>query len=187
LETTLKRPIINTRDEPHADADKYRRLHVIIGDANLSEISTYLKAGTTALVLSMIEEKALTADLGIADPVTELKAVSHDPSLKHLMRMRDGRKLTALDVQWAYFERAAAFVADRYGDDVDDITADVLRRWEQVLDQLGRDPHELADQLDWVAKLRLLEGYRERGHRGWAARKLPLGDGQYSAVRPARR
>src|SRR5690606_16708755 len=99
LETTLKRPIINTRDEPHADADKYRRLHVIIGDANLSEISTYLKVGTTALVLSMIEDQVLPADLGIADPVTELKAVSHDPSLKHLMRMRDGRRLTALDVQ----------------------------------------------------------------------------------------
>ena len=73
LETTLKRPIINTRDEPHADADKYRRLHVIIGDANLSEISTYLKVGTTALVLAMIEDKALTADLGIADPVAELQ------------------------------------------------------------------------------------------------------------------
>src|SRR6201991_1583406 len=77
LETTLKRPIINTRDEPHADPEKYRRLHVIIGDANLSEISTYLKVGTTALILEMIEEKALTADLGITDPVGELKQVSH--------------------------------------------------------------------------------------------------------------
>src|SRR5690349_21149920 len=98
LETTLKRPIINTRDEPHSDADKYRRLHVIIGDANLSEISTYLKVGTTALVLSMIEAKALAADLGIADPVTELKAISHDPSLTHLVRLRAGRRLTALDL-----------------------------------------------------------------------------------------
>src|ERR687896_467326 len=114
LETTLKRPIINTRDEPHSDADKYRRLHVIIGDANLSEISTYLKVGTTALVLTMIEEKALTPDLGIADPVSELKAVSHDPALAHLMRLRDGRRLTALDLQWAYFERAKAFVDERY-------------------------------------------------------------------------
>src|SRR6266480_2067847 len=90
LETTLKRPIINTRDEPHADQEKYRRLHVIIGDANMSEVSTYLKLGTTALILSMIEDKALSADLGIADPVSELKSVSHDPSLKHLIRMRDG-------------------------------------------------------------------------------------------------
>jgi Pup amidohydrolase len=184
LETTLKRPIINTRDEPHADADKYRRLHVIIGDANLSEISTYLKVGTTALVLSMVEEKVLTPDLGIADPVTELKAVSHDPSLGHRMRMRDGRRLTALDLQWAYFERAAAFVADRYGADADEVTADVLRRWEQVLMLLGRDPALLADQLDWVAKLRLLEGYRERERLGWSAHKLQLVDLQYSDVRP---
>ena len=184
LETTLKRPIINTRDEPHADADKYRRLHVIIGDANLSEISTFLKAGTTALVISMIEEKALPGDLSIADPVTELKAVSHDPSLTHLMRLRDGRKLTALDVQWAYFERAAAFVADRYGDDVDPITADVLARWEYVLDQLGKDPSKLADQLDWVAKLRLLEGYRDREGLSWDSHKLQLVDLQYSDVRP---
>ena len=139
LETTLKRPIINTRDEPHADADRYRRLHVIIGDANLSEISTYLKVGTTALILAMIEEKALTGDLGIADPVSELRAVSHDPGLTHLIRLRDGRRLTALDLQWAFFERASAFVADRYGDDADADTIDVLRRWESVLDRLGRD------------------------------------------------
>ncbi len=184
LETTLKRPIINTRDEPHADADKYRRLHVIIGDANLSEISTFLKVGTTALILTMIEEKALGADLGIADPVGELRAVSHDPSLKHLMRMRDGRKLTALDVQWAYLERVSSFVDDRYGKDVDAQTADVLRRWESVLDRLGRDAFECADELDWVAKLRLLEGYREREKLGWGSHKLQLVDLQYSDVRP---
>jgi proteasome accessory factor A len=184
LETTLKRPIINTRDEPHADADKYRRLHVIIGDANLSEISTFLKVGTTSLVLSMIEEKALAADLGIADPVTELKQISHDPSLRHRMRLRDGRRLTALDLQWAYFERASAFVESRYGPDVDEITADVLGRWEQVLTLLGRDPALLSDQLDWVAKLRLLEGYRERERLGWSAHKLQLVDLQYSDVRP---
>ncbi len=181
LETTLKRPIINTRDEPHSDADKYRRLHVIIGDANLSEISTYLKVGTTSLVLAMIEGKALTPDLGIADPVAELKAVSHDPGLTHLMRMRDGRRLTALDLQWAYLERARSFV-DRNGSD--EMTEDVLTRWESVLGRLGRDPMECADELDWVAKLRLLEGYRERESLGWASHKLQLVDLQYSDVRP---
>jgi hypothetical protein len=184
LETTLKRPIINTRDEPHADADKYRRLHVIIGDANLSEISTYLKVGTTALILTMIEEKALGADLGIADPVSELRAVSHDPSLKHLMRLRDGRKLTALDVQWAYLDRVRSFVDDRYGSDIDEQTADVLDRWESVLDRLGRDAFLCADELDWVAKLRLLEGYREREKLAWGSHKLQLVDLQYSDVRP---
>jgi proteasome accessory factor A len=181
LETTLKRPIINTRDEPHADADKYRRLHVIIGDANLSEISTYLKVGTTALVLSMIEEKWLTPDLSIADPVAELKAVSHDPALRHLVRLRDGRRLTALDLQWAYFERAKSFVDSRGGPD--EATADVLDRWEGVLDRLGRDPMRCAGELDWVAKLRLLEGYRERENLSWAASKLQLVDLQYSDVR----
>ncbi|MFX0592630.1 depupylase/deamidase Dop [Melissospora conviva] len=184
LETTLKRPIINTRDEPHADADRYRRLHVIIGDANLSETSTYLKVGTTALILAMIEEKALTGDLGIADPVSELRAVSHDPGLTHLVRLRDGRRLTALDLQWAFYERASAFVADRYGDDADADTVDVLRRWESVLDRLGRDAFLCADELDWVAKLRLLEGYRDRESLGWASHKLQLVDLQYSDVRP---
>ncbi|WP_433045623.1 depupylase/deamidase Dop [Dactylosporangium sp. CS-033363] len=184
LETTLKRPIINTRDEPHADADKYRRLHVIIGDANLSEISTYLKVGTTSLILAMIEDKSLAGDLGIADPVTELKNVSHDPTLKHLIRMRDGRRLTALDIQWAFYERARAFVEGREGDDADEITLDVLDRWEDALDKLGRDPMLCAGELDWVAKLRLLEGYRERESLGWSSHKLQLVDLQYSDVRP---
>jgi len=181
LETTLKRPIINTRDEPHADAEKYRRLHVIIGDANLSEISTYLKVGTTAIVLSMIEARALPGDLGIADPVAELKAVSHDPTLRHLIRLRDGRRLTALDLQWAYLERARAFVEV---DGADEMTADVLDRWESVLDRLGRDPMLCADELDWVAKLRLLEGYREREGLSWSSPKLQLVDLQYADVRP---
>jgi Pup amidohydrolase len=184
LETTLKRPIINTRDEPHSDADKYRRLHVIVGDANLSEISTYLKVGTTSLILAMIEEKALGPDLGIADPVSELRAISHDPTLTHRVRMRDGRRLTALDVQWAYYERARAFVDGRQGDDADEITEDVLRRWESVLDRLGRDPMLCAKELDWVAKLRLLEGYRDRESLGWSSPKLQLVDLQYSDVRP---
>ena len=181
--TTRSRPIINTRDEPHADADKYRRLHVIIGDANLSEIATYLKMGTTALVLSMIEEKVFTGELGVADPVSELKSVSHDPTLQHLIRLRDGRRLTALDLQWAYYERARAFVEDRYGTDADDQTLDVLDRWEDVLDKLGRDPMLCSDSLDWVAKLRLLEGYRERENLGWSSPKLQLVDLQYADVR----
>ena len=113
LETTLKRPIINTRDEPHADADKYRRLHVIIGDANLAEISTYLKVGTTSLVLAMIEARALSRDLTIEEPVEALQAISHDPSLTHKVRLRDGRQLTAIEVQRLYLEQAEKFVAAR--------------------------------------------------------------------------
>ncbi|MQA24232.1 MAG: proteasome accessory factor PafA2 [Micromonosporaceae bacterium] len=184
LETTLKRPIINTRDEPHADADRYRRLHVILGDANLSEISTYLKVGVTALVLSMIEDKALAGDLGLADPVAELRSVSHDPELQHRMRLRDGRRLTALELQWIYYERARSYVEDRTGADTDEITVDVLDRWEDVLSRLGEDPMLLAGELDWVAKLRLLEGYRERESLEWSSPKLQLVDLQYSDVRP---
>jgi proteasome accessory factor A len=182
LETTLKRPIINTRDEPHADADKYRRLHVIIGDANLAELSTYLKVGTTSLVLAMIEARALPRDLTIEDPVEALQAVSHDPSLTHKVRLRDGRQLTALEVQQVYLEQAEKFVASQ--GESDEQTEDVLRRWAEVLDDLAIDPMRCADRLDWPAKLRLLEGYRSRDGLGWGDSRLHLVDLQYSDVRP---
>ncbi len=184
LETTLKRPIINTRDEPHADPEKSRRLHVIIGDANLSEISTYLKVGTTALVLDMIENRYITEDLTVSHSVTSLRAVSHDPTLTHLLERDDGSTLTAVQLQWEYFHLAAAYVADRYGDDVDADTAEVLRRWESVLTRLERDPMECATELDWVAKLRLLESYRERDGLDWDDAKLHLIDLQYADIRP---
>jgi proteasome accessory factor A len=186
LETTLKRPIINTRDEPHADPEKYRRLHVIIGDANMSEIATYLKLGTTALVLAMIEDGFLSVDLSIDGPVGALRAVSHDASLRHRVTLRDGRRLTALQVQSEYLEQARKYVEDRFGADVDDMTADVLNRWESVLARLADDPRQLSGELDWVAKLNLLEGYRERENLGWNAHKLQLVDLQYHDVRAER-
>jgi len=184
LETTLKRPIINTRDEPHADAERYRRLHVIIGDANLSETSTYLKLGTTSLVLAMIEDKFLTVDLSVEEPVSSLRAVSHDPSLRHVLTLRSGRTLTAVQLQMEYLEQARKYVEDRFGDDVDAQTADVLDRWESVLTRLEQDPMLCARELDWVAKLRLLEGYRSRDGLGWGSSRLQLVDLQYSDVRP---
>jgi proteasome accessory factor A len=184
LETTLKRPIINTRDEPHADAERYRRLHVIIGDANLSETSTYLKLGTTSLVLAMIEDKFLTVDLSVEEPVSSLRAVSHDPSLRHVLTLRSGRTLTAVQLQMEYLEQARKYVEDRFGDDVDAQTVDVLDRWESVLTRLEQDPMLCARELDWVAKLRLLEGYRTRDGLGWGSSRLQLVDLQYSDVRP---
>ncbi|TDQ45752.1 depupylase/deamidase Dop [Actinorugispora endophytica] len=183
LETTLKRPIINTRDEPHADPDKYRRLHVIIGDANMSEISTYLKIGTTAIVLAMIEDGFLSADLSLETPVADLRAISHDPGLTHGARLRDGRRMTALQLQGEYLEQARKYVEDRFGSDVDPDTADVLDRWEAVLATLAEDPMRLADQLDWVAKLKILEGYRSRDGLDWDHHRLQLVDLQYSDVR----
>src|SRR5580698_10412576 len=186
LETTLKRPIINTRDEPHADPDKYRRLHVILGDANLSEISTYLKLGTTSLVLAMIEDRFLAADLAVESPVAELRAISHDPSLKHLVTLRDGRKMTGVQLQMEYLELARKYSEDKYGADVDDITADVLARWESVLTRLADDPMQTAGELDWVAKLEILEGYRARDGLAWGHPRLELVDLQYADVRPDR-
>jgi proteasome accessory factor A len=186
LETTLKRPIINTRDEPHADPDKYRRLHVIIGDANMSEVATYLKLGTTALVLAMIEDKFLAADLAVEAPVAELRAVSHDPSCRHLVTLRDGRRMTAVQLQMEYLELARKYTEDKYGTDVDDATADVLARWESVLSRLADDPMQCARELDWVTKLEILEGYRARDGLSWNHPRLQLVDLQYPDVRPER-
>ena len=181
LETTLKRPIINTRDEPHASPDQYRRLHVIIGDANMSEVSTFIKLGTTALVLDLIEARALP-DLTVERPVSALHAVSHDPSLQQLITLRDGTSLTAVQLQWRFLEAARAFV-DRRGEG-DEQTEEVLRRWESVLTRLERDPMECARELDWVAKLRLLQGFRDREGLDWDHPRLQLIDLQYTDVRP---
>ena len=186
LETTLKRGIINTRDEPHADADKYRRLHVIIGDANMSEYSTLLKVGTAALVLDMIEAGVRFDELRLAEPVRSVHRISHDPSLKLLIETVDGRKVTALDVQRAYFEKACKHVENTLGADVDEATAEVLTIWGEVLDDLAREPLSTADRLDWTAKLRLLEGYRERDGLAWDAPRLHLVDLQYTDVRMAK-
>lgn len=184
LETTLKRPIINTRDEPHSDAEKYRRLHVIIGDANLSEISTYLKLGTTALVLSMIEDGFINVDLAVDQPVRTLHQVSHDPDLQHLITLRSGRTLTAVQLQMEYFELARKYVDERFGSDADEQTKDVLGRWEDVLGRLESDPMSLSGELDWIAKREILEGYRRRDGLEWDAARLHLVDLQYSDVRP---
>jgi proteasome accessory factor A len=184
LETTLKRPIINTRDEPHADPEKYRRLHVIIGDANLSEISTYLKVGTTSLVLAMIEDKFITRELTVDQPVRSLRQVSHDPSLKHLLTLSDGRTLTAVQLQMEYLDLARKYVEDRLGSDADTQTLDVLERWESVLTRLETDPMACARELDWVAKLKLLSSYRDRDGLDWDDAKLHLVDLQYSDIRP---
>ncbi|QWF85448.1 depupylase/deamidase Dop [Amycolatopsis sp. CA-230715] len=180
LETTLKRGIINTRDEPHADADKYRRLHVIIGDANLAEYSTYLKVGTTALVLDMIEDGVRFDDLKLDEPVRAVHQISHDPTLKAKVALVNGRKYTGLELQFAYHEMAAAHL-ERTG--ADEASKEVLRIWGETLDALNRDPAECADRLDWPAKLRLLEGYRARDQLAWGAPRLHLVDLQYSDVR----
>ena len=153
LETTLKRPIINTRDEPHAVADRYRRLHVIIGDATHLDVATLLKVGTTSLVLGMIEDGFLREDWSVRRPVASLQAVSHDPTLTERLELVDGRRLTALEVQWLYLEAARRWLDLRDDDPEPAATAEVMGLWEDVLTRLGRDVMECAGMLDWVTKL----------------------------------
>jgi proteasome accessory factor A len=179
LETTLKRPIINTRDEPHADPEKYRRLHCIIGDANMAEVATFLKLGTTALVLKMIEDEFLP-DLSLQNPVSALHEVSRDVSCRALVRLSDGRRISAVDLQWEYLDHAKKYVKEQ---DASAENADVLQRWEGVLSGLEEEPLSLHRELDWVAKYRLLEGYRQRDGLEWTDPRLRLIDLQYHDVR----
>ncbi|MBU5424141.1 proteasome accessory factor PafA2 [Cellulomonas hominis] len=194
LETTLRRPIVNTRDEPHADPDRWRRLHVIIGDANQLEVATYLKLGTTSLVLWLIERAAAgqAGDLGaaldrlaLADPVRAVHAVSHDLTLTERLPLADGRRLTALEVQREYL-RAVRTALGRGAAPVDDQTADVLARWGSLLDRLGTEPASCAREVEWLAKMRLLEGLRRRDHLDWDHPRLAAVDLQWSDVRPER-
>jgi Pup amidohydrolase len=180
LETTLKRPIINTRDEPHADPEKHRRLHVINGDANLCEVATFLKVGTTALLLSMIEDDAAPDPPELARPVQAFHDVSHDLTGTGTVQLRDGRKVRALEIQWRYLEAVRNY-ADDIG--VDPVYRDVLRRWEEVLQIAEDDPRKLAGKVDWATKLELLEQYRERHGLQWHDDRVRMVDLQYHDVR----
>ena len=186
LETTIRRPIINTRDEPHATADKYRRLHVIIGDANLSETANYLKFGTTAAVLSLIEA-GLAPRIEVHDPVAALQSVSHDTSLTGTLRLKDGRRVTALDIQWMYHEAASKLAQETgVGDavDGDGHTHALLDRWAATLTSLDGDRTAAASSVEWLAKLSLLEGYRQRDGLDWSDARLGLVDLQWADIRP---
>jgi proteasome accessory factor A len=179
LETTLKRPIINTRDEPHADPEKYRRLHCIVGDANMSEVATFLKVGTTGLVLKLIEDDLLP-DMSLENPVASLHEVSWDLSCKQTVRLRDGRRMRPLEMQWEYLDQAKKFVKE--SEDTAE-NGEILQWWEQILTGLEDDPLSMHRELDWVAKHRLLAAYRERDGLEWTNSKLALIDLQYHDVR----
>jgi proteasome accessory factor PafA2 len=187
LETTLKRPIVNTRDEPHADAQKYRRLHVIVGDANMSEISTYLKVGTSAIILAMIEDDELGDEWVLGSPVEAIRQVSHDPTLRQTIVLRDGGRATALEVQWGLLERARKYEQSHGLASVDEyIGADVLDRWERVLAGLETDPTSVANSVDWLAKQRLVDGYAERHDLLASSARLKAIDLQYHDLRSDR-
>ncbi|MVA75893.1 proteasome accessory factor PafA2 [Auraticoccus sp. F435] len=185
LETTVNRPIINTRDEPHADARTSRRLHVITGDASSSEYAGWLKVGTAALVLALVEAGTWPDPPRLLDPVRAMHEISHDPTLRATVELDDGRRLSGLDLQQLVLDAVRTHLA-RAEEDPGAEAAELLTGWQQVLDDLRTDPARCADRLDWVAKQHLLERYRERDGLAWDAPKLALVDLQYADIDPRR-
>ncbi|MEY4157830.1 MAG: Pup deamidase [Actinomycetota bacterium] len=191
LETTLKRPIVNTRDEPHCNPNLYRRLHVIVGDANMSEVATFLKVGTTAIVLAMIEDDVLPHNLLLANPLQAMTAVSHDPSLRATVERVNGQRLTALEMQFLLLENAEKY-AQQYGlACVEDPGTPgegetILARWKEVLEGLEREPASVSHIVDWVAKMRLVDGLASRHGLTPGHAKLKAVDLQYHDMRPER-
>jgi proteasome accessory factor PafA2 len=185
LETTIKRPIVNTRDEPHANPEKYRRLHIIVGDANLSQVATFLKLGTTAVLLAMLEDEVEAPLFQLDSPVKALKLVSQDLTLRAPLELRDGRSMTALEIQGELLGQASRYL-ERAGHDAiggEEQGKLLLRLWEGVLEGLAEDPESLADQIDWVAKLRLIEAFKSRGGASGSPERLAAIDLQYHDLR----
>jgi proteasome accessory factor A len=179
--TTRSRPIINTRDEPHADSDRFRRLHVIVGDSNMSEYATFLKVGACALVLRMLEDPGVVLrDMTLENPIRAIREISHDVSLTRSVRLANGRELTAFEVQSEYLRRA-----QRYADthDLAPQEKQALGMWEHVMVGLERDPMSMHREVDWVTKLQLIEAYRERHDLDLGDPRIALLDLQYHDIR----
>jgi proteasome accessory factor A len=189
LETTLKRPLVNTRDEPHADAQRFRRLHIILGDANMAEVATYLKLGTTALLLAMLEDGALdVSELKLAEPVNAVRQISADPTLTTSVRLADGRSITPLAIQRSLSEAAARYIEqfDTEALGGPDCAEDIVTRWRGTLDALEFRPDSLVGQVDWIAKHRIITGYQDRHGLSATDPKLRAMDLQYHDLRPER-
>lgn len=180
LNTMVNRPIINTRDEPHAHQSQYRRLHVIVGDANMSEVSTFLKIGTTAIVMEMLERQSPLPRIELADPVKAIKDVSRDLSVKISLPLHNGQQTSAIAIQRAYLQAAHDFYRTS---ELSPVTKEVLVRWESVLDALERDPFELRREVDWVAKHALIQSYMDRKHCTWKDPRIAMMDLQYHDIR----
>jgi len=177
--TTRSRPIINTRDEPHADAERYRRLHVIAGDSNMSEYVTYVKMGTTAALLQMLEDDVVFRDLTLENPIRAIREISHDMTCRRRVRLANGRELTALDVQWEYLERVMRYSrTSGFPAEVDR----AVGMWEYLLTGLEKDPLSLHRELDWVAKHRIIEAYGARHDLPLSSAKLAFLDLAYHDV-----
>jgi proteasome accessory factor A len=176
--TTRSRPIINTRDEPHADAEKYRRLHVIVGDSNMSEWASYMKVGTTALLLRMLEEGVQIRDMTLENPIRAIREISHDTTCRRRVRLANGRELSALDMQKEYLEKALRWVDHRD----DPVLKDIAHRWEHVITDLENDQDALDTQVDWIMKRKLIESYRSRHSLSLAHPRVALMDLAYHDV-----
>src|SRR6195256_3472732 len=158
--TTRSRPIINTRDEPHADAERYRRLHVIVGDSNMSEVTTLLKVGSADLVLRMIEAGVPVRDLTLENPIRAIREVSHDITGRRKVRLASGKECSALDIQQEYLTKAIEFVERRGPDPA---TKRVIDLWSRVLQAVeSGDLSSVDREIDWVTKLRVIEGYQRK-------------------------
>ena len=170
--TTRSRPIINTRDEPHADAEKFRRLHVIAGDSNMSEYVAYAKLGTTMALLQMLEDDIVFRDLSLENPIRAIREISHDMTCRRRVRLANGREMSALDIQWEYLDRALRYARTTgFPAEVEN----AILMWEKLLTGLEKDPMTLHREIDWVAKYRLIEGYQ-------AKHGLPLSDAKLALV-----
>ncbi|MEP6602460.1 MAG: depupylase/deamidase Dop [Spartobacteria bacterium] len=178
IDTMNRRPLVNTRDEPHADADRYRRLHVIIGDSNMSEWATAMKIGTTAMVLDLIE-RGEAPPLEIAQAVGAHKSISRDPNFDWIIELKDGRKISAVDVQRMYLQAAAKI-------DMNEDRQWILREWENVLNDLERDAMATSDRVDWAAKKFLLNALQEEEKLSWSDPWLQSIDLEYHNVDLAR-
>ncbi|HEX2239950.1 MAG TPA: Pup--protein ligase, partial [Actinomycetota bacterium] len=176
--TTRSRPIINTRDEPHADAEKYRRLHVIVGDSNMNEWASYLKIGATALLLRMVEEGVQIRDMTLENPIRAIREISHDTTCRRKVRLANGRELSALDMQKEYLEKALRWVDHRD----DHVLKTIAGMWEHAMTHLEGDQEKLHRQLDWIAKRKLVEEYRERHNISLAHPRIALMDLAYHDV-----
>lgn len=158
--TTRSRPVINSRDEPHADAERYRRLHVIVGDSNMSDFVTWLRVATCDLVIRLIEEGGTLTVPALDSATRAIREVSRDLTGRGPVRLADGRDVPALEVQVRYLEAVERFLAERHPDDAE--ARQVVDEWRRILDALDTDPMSLEGELDWVAKLRLIEAYQGR-------------------------
>ena len=183
LDTMAKRPIINTRDEPHADEEKYRRLHVIVGDSNMSEFATYLKVGTTAVILAMVEDGWIKKDLALEDPVRAIKEISHDVTCTRKVRLKRGVELSALEIQREYLELAWDYYQGR---EAPPAVWDILEKWAWVLETLEEDPWQLQRHLDWVIKMELIRSYMEQRKVGFEDQRISMLDLQYHDIKRSR-